>query len=414
MNMISTYRNDFNRAFRPSDYQALTVEVQKRVSCEVGFRIAETPCFLPEAMLNEMSAIGAELTHRLISDENYLRASFQSIPPKYRVPHCDAHPHFMTADFGLVRRPDGTLVPQLVELQAFPSVFGYQAVLSDAYRSIYHLDPSLHSFLSGHTETSYWQSLGQVVLNGHDPENVVLTDVDPLNQKTFADFHVTQEHLGIQIVDIAELIPRGNKLHYRRADGTLVPIKRIYNRAIVDELIRKQVELQFDCTQAFDVEWAGHPNWYFHISKFSLPYLDHPSVPPAVFLSDWLKGKGRDRLEPGETATPRGVVYENLLLKPLFSFAGKGIEFSPALADLEAIPEEARGEYLLQQRVSFAPVIETPCGPTQAEIRILYVWPDGGNLDPLISLVRLGRGKMMGVDHNRNLEWVGSSAAFFP
>ncbi len=412
--MIPKFRSDFNRAFRPDAYQALTEEVQKRVGCEVGFRIAETPCFLPEATLLEMSAIGAELTHRLVSDESYLQASFHSIPHKYRVPHRDAHPHFMTADFGWVRQIDGSLVPQLVELQAFPSVFGYQAVLSDAYRSIYHLDTSLRSFLNGHNEASHWRSLGQVILNGHDPENVVLTDVDPLNQKTFADFHVTQEHLGIQIVDIADILPRGDKLHYRRADGVLVPIKRIYNRAIVDELIRKQVELQFDCTQAFDVEWAGHPNWYFHISKFSLPYLDHPAVPPAVFLSDWLEGKGRDRLKPGETVSPRGVVYEDLLLKPLFSFAGKGIEFSPTLADLEAIPEETRGEYLLQQRVSFAPVIETPCGPTQAEIRILYVWPDGGNLEPLISLVRLGRGKMMGVDHNRNLEWVGSSAAFFP
>ena len=411
--MLPKFRNDFNRAFLPDAYQELTVEVQKRVGCEVGFRIAETPCFMPEPTLLEMSAIGAELTHLLISDESYLEASFQSIPNKYRVPHRDAHPHFMTADFGLVRLTDGSLVPQLVELQAFPSVFGYQAVLSDAYRSIYHLDPSLCSFFNGHTEESYWRILGQVILHGYDPENVVLTDVDPLNQKTLGDFLVTQEHLGIQIVDIADIVPKGDKLHYRRADGTLVPIERIYNRAIADELIRRRVELQFDLTQAFDVEWAGHPNWYFHISKFSLPYLDHPAVPPAVFLSDWLDGKGRDRLEPGETMSPRGFVYDNLLLKPLFSFAGKGIEFSPALADLQAIPEETRGEYLLQQRVSFAPVIETPCGPTQPEIRILYVWPDGGELEPLISLVRLGRGKMMGVDHNRNLEWVGSSAAFF-
>src|SRR5450631_1952809 len=334
--MLPKFRNDFNRAFRPDAYHELTVEVQKRVGCEVGFRIAETPCFMPEPILHEMSAIGAKLTHRLVSDESYLQASFQSIPSKYRVPHRDAHPHFVTADFGLVRLIDGSLVPQLVELQAFPSVFGYQAVLSDAYRSIYHLDPSLRSFFNGHTEESYWRMLGQVILQGQDPENVVLTDVDPLNQKTLADFRVTQEHLGIQIVDIADLIPKGDKLHYRRADGTLVPIKRIYNRAIVDELIRRRVELQFDLTQAFDVEWAGHPNWYFHISKFSLPYLDHPAVPPAVFLSDWLDGRGRDRLEPGETISPRGVVYDNLLLKPLFSFAGKGIEFSPTLADLEA------------------------------------------------------------------------------
>src|SRR5664279_483134 len=195
--MLPKFREHFNRSFRQDAYLELTLEVQKRVGCEVGFRIAETPCFLPEHILGEMSAIGAELTHRLVSDEGYLEASFQSIPSEYRVPHCDVHPHFMTADFGLVRQTDGGLLPQLVELQAFPSVFGYQAVLSDAYRSIYHLDPSLRSFLNGHNEDSYWRSLGTVILNGHDPENVVLTDVDPLNQKTLGDFLVTQEHLGI-------------------------------------------------------------------------------------------------------------------------------------------------------------------------------------------------------------------------
>jgi len=102
------------------------------------------------------------------------------------------------------------------------------------------------------------------------------------------------------------------------------------------------------------------------------------------------------------------------LLKPLFSFAGKGIQFEPSRQDLESIPEAERKNYLLQQRMRFEPTIDTPKGMTQAEIRILYLWPDGGALTPALSLVRLGRGKMMGVDHNRNQEWVGASAAFFP
>jgi len=108
------------------------------------------------------------------------------------------------------------------------------------------------------------------------------------------------------------------------------------------------------------------------------------------------------------------TVYTELLLKPLFSFAGKGIQFDPKQAQLEAIPASSRGDYLLQQRMRFEPTIETPHGLTQAEIRILYLWPDGGPLTPALSLVRLGRGKMMGVDHNKNQQWVGASAAFFP
>ena len=180
---------------------------------------------------------------------------------------------------------------------------------------------------------------------------------------------------------------------------------RIYNRAIVDEIVRRNIRPPFDYREPLDLEWAGHPNWYFHISKFSIPYLDHPAVPPAVFLSDWMNGAGRDRL-PSDR--------ESLILKPLFSFAGKGIQFGPTDEDLLGIPEAKRGDYLLQERVHFEPTIDTPFGPTQAEIRILYLWPDGGDMDPVLSLVRLGRGKMMGVDHNRDQQWVGGSAAFCP
>jgi hypothetical protein len=234
---------------------------------------------------------------------------------------------------------------------------------------------------------------------------------------------LTARRLGIAIVDITTLEAAGNKLHYRKASGQLVPIHRIYNRAIADELIARKIRLPFDLTHPWDVEWAGHPNWYFLISKFSIPWLSrpapgHPVVPPAVFLDDFLAGPGRETLAAAGVSLPSPVtpetVFSNLLLKPLFSFAGKGIQFDPTQRQLEEIPAGRRGDYLLQQRVDFVPTIETPHGPTQAEIRILYLWPDGGTLTPALSLVRLGRGKMMGVDHNRNKEWVGASAAFFP
>jgi hypothetical protein len=58
----------------------------------------------------------------------------------------------------------------------------------------------------------------------------------------------------------------------------------------------------------------------------------------------------------------------------------------------------------------FEPVVETPFGPNKAEVRIMYIWLD--ELQPVMTIIRMGRGLMMGVDHNRNLEWVGSSASF--
>jgi hypothetical protein len=407
--VIQNFRQDFNRRFRPELYSNLLASVDAASHTHVEFRVAETPCFFPLELIDDLAQIGAELTNRLVNDAEYLTAARKAIPEAFRMPGENSHPHFMTADFGLTRSASGDFEPKLVELQAFPSVFAYQTILSESYRQVYELDESLDYFLGGHTETSFWKLFAQVVLGGHEAENVILSEVDPFHQKTLPDFLLTAERLGITITDISKLVKVEQegapaKL-YRRDGDRLVPVNRIYNRAIVDELIRRDIQLPFDYRESLDVEWAGHPNWYFLISKFSIPFLDHPAVPKAVFLSDYMAGHGRERL-PADR--------ESIILKPLYSFAGKGIEFGPSDELLASIPEGKRGEYLVQERVSFAPVIETPFGPTQAEIRILYLWPDGGDLDPVLSLIRLGRGKMMGVDQNRNQEWVGGSAAFFP
>lgn len=412
--MIPSLRQEFNRRFRPEAFRGLLHSLDAVARTHVSFPVAETPCFLPQPLLEDMARIGADLTHRLLRDPDYLRQSFDAIPEPWRAARQNAHPHFLTADFGLVREPSGSLAPRLVEMQAFPSVFGFQWALSEAWQSAFSLPPSLRYLFGALDSGSFWNLLARVIVAGHNPETVVLIDVDPPRQKTLPDFHITADRLEIRMIDIAALEPmdphsshpgRLRRLGYREGKR-LIPISRIYNRAIVDELVRKQVRLQFDFREAFDVEWAGHPNWYFHISKFSLPFLDHPAVPAAAFLDDWLRDPdARERL-PGNP--------DRLILKPLFSFAGQGIQFAPTLDHLQAIPADQRRNYLLQERIAFEPVIDTPEGWTQAEVRILYVWPEQNPLTPLLSLVRLGRGVMMGVDHNRNQSWVGASAAFFP
>jgi hypothetical protein len=407
--MLQPYRDHFNANFTPAAYANLLTRLNALTRTTVEFRVAETPCFFPPSLLKELAETGATLTHQLLNNPAYLQASNQTIPDQYNVPNENRQPNFMTIDFGLVRNPDRTLTPKLVELQAFPSIFGYQDILAQQYIETYNLDPNLTWHLNVLNEKTYWQLLRQVIVGDHDPENIVLLDIDPDHQKTLPDFHVYEDKLHIATVDIAKLRKQGNRLFYQRegpGQGTDIPIHRIYNRAIVDELERKHIQLPFDYRDPLDVEWAGHPNWYFRISKFSLPYLNHPSVPKAVFLDDWFAQRNLEGL-PHQR--------ENLLLKPLYSFAGKGIQFAPTPADLNAIPPSDRHLYLLQERVAFEPTIQTPHGPTQAEIRIMYLWPDGGVLQPAIALVRLGRGLMMGVDHNRDQQWVGSSAALtFP
>lgn len=421
--MIPELRRRFNEGYTAEKYAAMLARLAKETGTQVEFRVAETPVFLPPTLLHEMADGGKALTKELLADPVYLAAARQAIPAGYKVANETAHPHFLTADFALVRGPEENLVPRLVEIQAFPSVYAYQAVLGTAYRDAFQLPESLGWFLGGIAESEYWSVLAQTILAGHDPKNVVLTEVDPLHQKTLPDFNLTARRLGIAVVDIASLKSVGDRLFYSDAAGRLVPIHRIYNRAIADELIARNIQLPFDLSRPWEVEWAGHPNWYFLISKFSIPWLSSPHrrlavVPPAVFLEDFLEGAGRAQLQEAGVVLPdeQGLdtPLAELLLKPLFSFAGKGIQFEPTRRQLLSIPKEQRAGYLLQQRMQFVPTVETPHGLTQAEVRILYLWPDGGTLTPVLSLVRLGRGKMMGVDHNKDQAWVGGSAAFFP
>jgi hypothetical protein len=403
--MIEPFRSEFNAGFTTAKYAELLRRLDERTRTKIEFRVAETPCFFDRELIERMVAAGTELTKQLVGNAAYMQASEASIPAEWNVPGRDAHPHFMTVDFGLVRDAEGELQPKLVELQAFPSIFGYQVVLAQTYRDVFGIDGSLEYAFDGMDTPHYWSLLRETIVGRHDVENVVLMELEPESQKTLPDFRVHEDEIGIKVVDVTKVLKEGNRLFYRDPRrGKLVPIERIYNRTIVDELVRKQVKLPFDYRDPLQVEWAGHPNWYFNISKFSIPHLDHPTVPTAVFLDDWFAGVGRDKLPEDR---------ESWVLKPLYSFAGKGIQFAPTNVDLLTIPEAQRHDYLLQERVHFEPVIQTPEGPTQAEIRILYVWPEGKEMVPMTCLVRMGRGLMMGVDHNRDRTWVGGSAAFF-
>jgi hypothetical protein len=402
--MIEPFRTDFNERFTLGKYADLLRLLNERTQTKIGFRIAETPCFFSLELMQTMIRAGIELTEQLLNNKKYMTEANAAIPSEYCVPNQDAKPHFMTVDFGLVRDASGNLQPKLVEMQAFPSLFGYQPVLAQSYIDVYGLDSSLQYRLGDLDDASYWSLLRETIVGKHDPKNVVLAEIHPETQKTLPDFRIYEQRLGIQTVDVSALVKEGNKLFYRDSSGKLVKIDRIYNRVIVDELVRSNISLPFDYRDDLDIEWAGHPNWYFRISKFSIPHLDHPTVPAAVFLDDWYAGKGHDRLPADRN---------QWVFKPLYSFAGKGIQFAPQDSDLAAIPVNERHTYLLQERMKFEPVIQTPEGLTQAEIRILYACPDGGILTPMTSLVRMGRGLMMGVDQNRDKTWVGASAGMY-
>jgi len=400
--MIPALRHHFNTAFTEEKYACLRREMTTRCGMDIPFPLCETPCFFPRALVDRMGEDGKALIRQLVDNPDYRKRSEASIPAHFRVPNEAPHPMFIQVDFGLVRNEArdaaGELHPKLVELQAFPSLYAYQPVLAQAYMDVFALDPKLRYFLSGLDSSSYKRLLQEAIVAGHDPAHVVLMEVHPEEQKTRPDFLLTEKLLGIRTVCITKIRKQGRRLFYEER-GQQVPIERIYNRTIVDELERKGIELPFDFRDDLDVEWAGHPNWYFRISKYSIPYLKHPSVPRTWFLDQMTL----DQL------TEVQADLENFVLKPLYSFAGLGVVIAPSRKDIDAIPAAKRGVYILQERLNFTPVVETPHGMTKVELRIMYVWLD--QLRPVLTIVRMGRGLMMGVDQNKNMKWVGSSAA---
>jgi hypothetical protein len=423
--MIPSLRKQFNDNFTREKYQAFLRRVDDVCGTHVEFRLSETPCFFPKGLIDRMATDGEALIRQLVDNPAYRAKSNEAVPAEFKVPNETEHPMFVQVDFGLVRDAAGELQSKLVELQAFPSLYAYQGPLAEAYLDVYGLRESgglpeksrfltaasrqfgitkqvgeqpgseLKYFLGGLDEKSYRELLRRAIVGGHDPDNVILMEIDPLHQKTLPDFLLTEKMLGVRAVDIVDIRKDGARLYYERG-GKRIPIERIYNRTIVDELQRKNIKLGFDWRDELDVEWAGHPNWYFRISKFSIPYLKHDSVPKTFFL---------DKVDE----IPADL--ENYVLKPLYSFAGLGVVIAPTKEGIAAIPAEKRADYILQERMQFEPVIATPLGGTKAEVRVMYVWLD--ELMPVLTIIRMGRGLMMGVDHNKNMEWVGASAAFY-
>lgn len=320
----------------------------------------------------------------------------RSIPDKWRLPNENDHPHFIALDFGICKDADGQIVPKLIELQGFPSLYGFQVHLGNTYRDVFNIDTNKTIYFNGLTEQSYLELLQKTILGPYQPDEVVLMDVNAPEQKTAVDFYVTQRYLGIPVVSLSDLQQQGDQLFYE-ANGEKKRIRRIYNRLIFDEIdgnddIFNQV---VDIRQPLDVEWITHPNWFYRISKFTMPYLHGDHIPKTQFLHE---------------VTPIPAHLENYVLKPLFSFAGQGVIIDVTAEDIKNITDPEN--WILQQKVSYEPVIQAPDGGVKAEIRLLYLWPNEDTRPTLaINLARLSRGKMIGVRYNKDFDWVGGTIA---
>lgn len=395
--MIPELRRRFNEAFTEARYAALVAELNTAVYWPVDFRVAESPLFFDATTTRALVDAANEIVAQLATPA-FREHAKTAIPAGLTVPNETPSPHFLAVDFALCHDTSGAVLPQLIELQGFPTVACWQALLTRAYRKHFPEVPAdFTSYFSGLDEDGYLDHFRRAILGEHLPENVVLLEITPDQQKTRVDFAATHAFLGIKPVCVTKVVKRGKKLFYF-SGGREVPIHRIFNRVIFDELLRKNPPMKFSFFEELDVEWAGHPNWYFRISKHTLPFLKSRFVPDCRFVS-----------ELGD-AIPADL--ENYVCKPLYSFAGLGVDIAPTHEKIAAIEKPA--EWLLQRKVTYAPVMETPDGPAKAEVRLIFAG-DGSGMPQLVNqLVRLTKGAMHGVDFNKGKTWVGASAGFHP
>lgn len=396
--MVTHVRNKFNENFTTEKYQKFVAEIADRYENALDFRLAETPIFVSESFTKKMID-ACESIVDVVLQENFLQQSAKAIPPQLAVPNDKTYSDFIAFDFGVCENETGELEPQLIEMQGFPTLFAYQTLQEEATQKYFDIPTNYSAYLNGFNKQTYLQLLKEIIVGNHKPENVILLEIFPHQQKTRVDFYATQELVGINPVCITELIKEGSNLFYIN-NGIKTQIHRIYNRVIFDDLQQQSLEVQDKGKILLDnlnVEWCPHPNWFYRISKYTLPFIQHPYVPPTQFVN---------KLEYIPTD------LENYVLKPLFSFAGQGVIIDVVKDDIEKITDKEN--WILQRKVKYADVVKTPDIPAKAEIRIYYFWKQGA-VRPIavFNLARLSKGKMIGVRYNKDKEWVGGSIAYF-
>lgn len=396
--MIPHLREKFNREFTKEKYEAFLADLHAQHPGKLDFRVSETPVFVPREFTFKMIE-ACESIVDVILDDSFTKMSEPAIQPGLRVPHESGPPEFIAFDFGVCIDSKGGYEPQLIEMQAFPTLFCWEVMLDDTFRRHFDVPAGFSAYLGNMDRASYLGMLREILVSGEKLEEVILLEIFPEQQKTRIDFYCTKEMIGISVVCLTELIVEGNQVFYMNGDQK-TRVRRIYNRVIFDDLAHQTPEVREKGKVLFtelDVTWIPHPNWFYRVSKFTLPFIRSPYVPETFFL-DQVKEL------PGNLA--------DYVLKPLFSFAGQGVVIDLTQDDINKIPDPAN--WILQRKVQYANVIQTPDEPAKAEIRLFYFWKPGEPRPrPVNNLARLSKGKMIGVRYNRDKEWVGGSFCYF-
>ncbi|HVI48582.1 MAG TPA: hypothetical protein VM802_27180 [Chitinophaga sp.] len=395
--MIPAVRTSYNQQFTNTRYQHFLKGIELDAGIAAAFRIAETPVFVPASLTTKLVQACEEIVNVILRPD-FKTITRDAIPAELKVPRENDHPHFIVIDFAVCKQEDGSLAPQLIEMQGFPTMYAFQDVMARQFRTHFDIPAHLSNFFNGIDENAYYELLRKMIIGDCPPEEVVLLEVKPEEQKTKIDFYSTEKYIGITTICITDLIQEGKKLFYLR-NGVKTNVRRIYNRIIFDDLQKQSTGLpeHVNLFQDLDVEWITHPNWFYRISKYTMPFIHSEYVPKSWFLHEL-------------PVLPTDL--ENYVLKPLFSFAGKGVIIDVTADDINNIKDPEN--WILQHKVKYAPVIQTPDGNAICEIRMMYIWPDDTPRPVLIhNLARISKGRMIGVGYNSKDTWVGGSCCFF-
>ncbi len=394
--MLPELRRQFNQNFSIEQYNQVIGDLKAYFGQEPGFRIAETPVFMPRYLKNRLIEACNEILSSLMSPE-YLKKSFDAVPKEWDTPGDSPHPEFVVADFAITLDEKGCLNPMLIEIQGFPSVYFFQIMLDEIYRKNFHLANDLNPYFTDLNPEKFVDLLKKIIISEYNTDEVILLELDPKNQTTYVDFVGAEKMLGIKSVCVTDIIKEGRELFYD-LNGKKQKIKRIFNRVIADDWTnRSDLKASFAFTDDLDVTWAGHPNWFFRLSKYAMPFLKSGYVPETRILSE-------------VTSIPKDL--ENYVLKPLFSFSGSGVIFNVSVDDINSIDKP--DDFILQKKVTYFPGLISPSEPVKCEIRVMIVWPEGSTCPVFTTnLTRLSKGDLIGVKFNKNKDWVGGSLTYF-
>lgn len=392
--MQQALRTSFLNEYSQEKYAAYLSEIESFAQTKLEFRVAETPVFISKDLKLKMEET-ADAVIEFIKDKDFKKLTEQSIPNEYNVQGENDFPQLMVFDFGICKNNVGEIEPQLIEMQGFPSLYGFQYLCDALTKKHYSISENYDSYFNGYNEDSYIQLLKEIIIGNEELSAVVLLEILPLQQKTLIDFKITEKILGIKTICITELIAIDDKLYYKDS-GNLIQIKRIFNRMIFDDLVRFPELKYIDLTKKYQVDWITHPNWFYRVSKYILPFTHHRYIPETYFLNE----------------IKQPLPLHEFVLKPLFSYAGMGVIINVAQNDIDQIKDPEN--WILQRKVEYAEVVETPVGHSKLEIRLFYFWKEGWDKPIAVhNLARLSQGEMIGTRYNQDKTWVGGTIAYF-